>query len=236
MVFTALKRCSMRRIFLIMFTFSFAIAPWGLGGAVEQSRVIPDSLLHDSSAQELKEVIQGASYVDEKKGAVFRGHREVYEYLLNHLDFASQLGRIMDLTDYVIEQTGEGVYEATTPKGGWARLQVVYADDEKRVVLAQGKYGRAVVVLRYDSFDLGGESYIVYDLYGYVRADNPILSLLLALFGGIVDHRIEHVLTCVAELNERIYDAPGAFQQELLTQTELPPGHLSEFTRILHQL
>jgi hypothetical protein len=85
MVFTALKRCSMRRIFLIMFTFSFAIAPWGLGGAVEQSRVIPDSLLHDSSAQELKEVIQGASYVDEKKGAVFRGHREVYEYLLNHL-------------------------------------------------------------------------------------------------------------------------------------------------------
>jgi hypothetical protein len=142
----------------------------------------------------------------------------------------------MDLTDYVIEQTGEGTYEATTPKGGWARLQVVYADDGKRVVLAQGKYGRAVVVLRYDSFDLEGESYIEYDLYGYVRADNPIFSLLLALFGGIVDHRIEHVLTCVAELNERIYEAPGAFQQELLTQTELPPGHLSEFTRILHQL
>jgi len=114
MVFIALKRCSMRRVFLIILTFSF-IAPWGLGGAVEQSGVIPDSLLHDSSAQELKEVIEGASYVDEKKGAVFRGHREVYEYLLNHLDFASQLGRILDLTDYVIEQTGEGVYEATTP-------------------------------------------------------------------------------------------------------------------------
>jgi len=71
MVFIALKRCSMRRVFLIILTFSFAIAPWGLGGAVEQSGVIPDSLLHDSSAQELKEVIQGASYVDEKKGAVF---------------------------------------------------------------------------------------------------------------------------------------------------------------------
>ncbi len=63
-------------------------------------------------------MIEGASYVDENKGAVFRGHREVYEYLLNHLDFASQLGRILDLTDYVIEQTGEGVYKATTPKGG----------------------------------------------------------------------------------------------------------------------
>lgn len=47
--------------------------------------------------------------MDEKKGAVFRGHREVYEYFLNYLDFASQLGRILDLTDYVIEQTGEGV-------------------------------------------------------------------------------------------------------------------------------
>lgn len=236
MVFTALKRCSMRRVFLIILTFSFAIAPWGLSGAVEQSGVIPDSLIPDSTTQKLREVVEGASYVDEKKGAVFRGHREVYEYLLNHLDFASQLGRIMDLTDYVIEQTGEGTYEATTPKGGWARLQVVYADDEKRVVLAQGKYGRAVVVLRYDSFDLEGESYIEYDLYGYVRADNPILNLLLGLFGGIVNHRIDRVLTIVADLNERIYEAPGAFQQELLTQTELPPGHLSEFTRILHQL
>jgi hypothetical protein len=190
MVFNALKRCSMRRVFLIILTFSFAIAPWGLGGAVEQSGVIPDSLIPDSTTQKLR------------------------EDLLNHLDFASQLGRIMDLTDYVIEQTGEGTYEATTPKGGWARLQVVYADDEKRVVLAQGKYGRAVVVLKYASFDLEGESYIEYDLYGYVRADNPIFSFLLALFGGIVDHRIEHVLTCVAELNERIYEAPGAFQQE----------------------
>jgi len=226
----------MRRSLLIIVTLSLAFAPWGLGDAAEQSGVIPDSLLRDSSAQELREVIEGASYVDEKKGAVFRGHREVYEYLLNHLDFASHLGRILDLTDYVIEQTGEGVYEATTPKGGWAHLQVVYADDEKRVVLARGKYGRAVVVLIYDSFDLGGERYIVYDLYGYVRANNPILNLLLGLFGGFVNHRIDRVLTSVAELNERIYESPGTFQQEFLAQTELPPDHLSEFSRILTQL
>ncbi|MFQ5802283.1 MAG: hypothetical protein ACE5JQ_05215 [Candidatus Methylomirabilales bacterium] len=225
----------MRRVFLIILTLSLAIAPWGPGGAVEQPGVIPDFLISNSTTQKLREVVEGASYVDEKKGTVFRGHREVYEYLLNHLDFASRLGRIMDLTDYVIEETGQGTYKATTPKGAWAYLQVVYADDEKRVVLAEGKYGRAVVVLTYDAFDREGESYIKYDLYGYVRADNPILHLLLGLFGGIVNHRIEHVLTSVAELNERIYEAPGTFQQELLAQTELPPDHLSEFAHILTQ-
>lgn len=58
----------MRRSLLIIVTLSLAFAPWGLGDAVEQSGVIPDSLLHESSSQELREVIQGASCVDEKKG------------------------------------------------------------------------------------------------------------------------------------------------------------------------
>lgn len=226
----------MRRVLLIVLVLSFTMAPWGLGGAMEQPAVIPHSVFDGSTSQELREVVQGASYVDEKKGALFRGHREVYEYLLNHLDFASQLGRFLDLTDYVIEETGKGTYKATTPKGAWAQLQIVYADDEKRVVLAEGKYGRAVVVLQYASFDREGESYIIYDLYGYVLADNPILNLLLGLFGGIVNHRVERLLASVAELNERIYEAPGTFRQNLLAQGEIPPDHLSEFVRILTHL
>ncbi|MFQ5988939.1 MAG: hypothetical protein ACE5K9_03380 [Candidatus Methylomirabilales bacterium] len=226
----------MYRLVLIVVTLSFALAPWGFGHAVEQPGVIPHPLLHHSSSEEIREVIDGASFVDEKKGEVIKGHREVYEYLLNHLDFASQLGQILDLTDYDIEQTEEGSFTATTPKGGWAHLQVVYADDEKRVVLAQGKYGRAVVVLQYTSFDREGESYITYDLYGYVRADNPILNLLLSLFGGIVNHRVESILDCVAELNERIYEDPDIFHQELLAHVNLPPNHLSNFTEILNHL
>ena len=226
----------MRRVLLIVLVLSFTMAPWGLGGAMEQPGVIPHSLLDGSTSEEVREVVQGASYVDEKKGEVFRGHLQVYEYLLNHLDFASQLGRVLDLTDYVIEETGVGTYEATTPKGARAHFQIVYADDEKRVVLAEGKYGRAVVVLQYASFDREGESYIIYDLYGYVRADNPILNLLLGLFGGIVNHRIEHVLASVAELNERIYEAPGTFRQNLLAQRGVPSDHLSEFVTILTHL
>ncbi len=226
----------MRRLFPIALILSLALAPWNLTDAIEKPVGVPDSLFHQSASQEIREVIDGASFVDEKKGEVIRGHRQVYEYLLNHLDFASQLGRILDITDYEIVQTGEGAYKATTPKGGWAHLEMVYADDDKRVVLAQGKYGRAVVVLQYTSFDQEGESYIAYDVYGYVRADNPILNLLLSLFGGIVSHRVARVLDCVAELNERIYEAPATFRHELLAQSDLRPNHLSEFTKILTQL
>lgn len=226
----------MQRGFLIVLLFTLAISPLGQGDAADRLATIPDSLLHDSVGAEVREVIEGAAVTREKTDVTFKGHRVVYEYLLDHLDFASQLARILDLSDYVIEQTGKGTYEATTPTGGRAHLHVVYADGNTRVVLAQGRYGRAVVVLEYASFNRGGDSYMVNDLYGYVRADNPILNLLLALFGGVLDHRVAKVFTSVAEMSERAYKAPAAFSQELDAYTELPLDHRLEFAKILEQV
>lgn len=224
----------MQRGFLIILLLTLAISP--LGQAADRLATIPDSLLDESVGAELREVIEEAAFTREKIDVTFKGHRVVYEYLLDHLDFASQVARILDLSDYVIEQTGDGIYEATTPKGGWAHLRMVYADDNKRVVLAHGRYGRAVVVLEYASFNRGGDSYMVNDFYGYVRADNPILNLLLALFGGVLDHRVATILISVAEMSERAYKAPVAFSQELDGYTELPPDHRLEFAKILEQV
>jgi hypothetical protein len=226
----------MHRVSLVILILAFTISPLGRGDAADRLVTIPDSLLPASIRSEVKEVIEGAAFEGEKKDVVFKGHRVVFEYLLNHLDFTSQLARILKLSDYAIEQTGEGTYEATTPKGGWAHLQVVYADGNKRVVLAQGRYGRAVVVLQYASFDRGGDSYMVNDLYGYVRADNPILNFLLALFGGVLDHRVARIFASVAELSERAYEAPTSFSQELFTHEELPPGQVLEFAKILERV
>ncbi|MFQ5846132.1 MAG: hypothetical protein ACE5IQ_00485 [Candidatus Methylomirabilales bacterium] len=225
----------MRRVFLLALILACAVFPWKRGDATERLGVIPESLLRDSTSQEIREVVEGASYVGEKKGVIFKGHRAVYEYLLNHLDFASQLGRVLDLSDYAVEQTGARGYEATTPRGGWAHLQVIYAEGEKRVVLARGRYGRAVVVLDYTSFNREGESYILSDLYGYVRADNPILDLLLGLFGGILSHRVNKIFSSVAELSERAYTAPATFYAELLRHPELPAHHRLEFAEILNR-
>lgn len=226
----------MQRAFLAVLLLAFAVFPLGRGVAEDRFAPIPDSLRYDTIGSELREVIEGAAFTGERKDIVFKGHRMVYEYLLNHLDFTSQLARILDLSDYVIEQTGDDTYEATTPKGGWAHLQVVYADGNKRVVLAQGRYGRAVVVLQYASFNRDGDSYMVNDLYGYVRADNPILNLLLALFGGVLDHRVAEILTSVAELSERAYRTPASFSQELARHTELNPDYRLEFANILERV
>jgi hypothetical protein len=225
----------MQRGFLIILLLSLAISPLGRGDAADRLSTIPDSLLHDSVGSELREVIEGAAFTGEKTDVIFKGHRVVYEYLLNHLDFASRLARVLDLSDYIIAQNGDGTYEATTPKGGWAHLHVVYAEGNKRVVLAQGRYGRAVVVLEYASFNRGGDSYLVNDLYGYVRADNPILNLLLALFRGALDARVTKIFTSVAEMSERAYKAPVAFSQELDAYADLPPDRRLEFAKILEQ-
>ncbi len=223
----------MRRALLLALVVSLAISPWKQGITAERPGIIPDPFFHHPTSRELREVIEGAVFVGEKRGVAFRGHRMVFEYLLNHLDFASQLARALDLSDFVIEQTENGSYEATTPRGGWALLKVIYADREKRVVLAQGKYGRAVAVLQYASFQDGGESYMVNDLYGYVRADNPILNLLLGFFGGTVHNRVEQVFLSVAELSERAYDAPDSFTEDLLDHPEVQTGHLLRFAKIL---
>lgn len=226
----------MRRALLILFILAFFISPPGQGHAGDELKGIPNSLLSDSVGSELREVIDGATFAGEKRDVVFKGHRVVYEFLLDHLDFTSQIARVLDLSDYVIEQTAEGTYEATTPRGGWALLHVVYTDDQKRVVLAQGRYGRAVVVLQYTAFEHRGESYVINDLYGYVRADHPIFDLLLSFMGGIFEYRVAQIFTNVAELSERAYEAPASFSQELSTHGELRPSHLREFAKILKRL
>jgi hypothetical protein len=221
---------------LLISALLLAVAPWQQGGAAERDDIVPDALLRDPISREVREVIEGAVFVGEKRGVAFRGHRQIYEYLLNHLDFASQLARALDLSDYVIERTGTGTYEATTPRGGRAQLRVVHADGERRVVLARGKYGQAVAVLQYASFDLGGQTYIVSDLYGYLRADNPILGVLLPLWSSLVDRRVDQVFQSVARLSERAYEAPAAFYRTLLGHPELPSERLLEFGDILDQL
>ena len=226
----------MQRAFLAILLLALAVFPVERGAAKDRFAPIPDSLRYDTIGVELREVIDGAAFTGERKDIVFKGHRAVYEYLLNHLDFTSQLGRVLDLSDYVIEQTGDNAYKAKTPKGGWAHLEVVYADGNKRVVLARGRYGRAVVVLQYTSFNRDGDSYMVNDLYGYVRADNPILNLLLALFGGVLDDRVAEILTSVAELSERAYRTPASFSQELDGHTDLNPDYRLEFAKILERV
>lgn len=225
----------MRPRFLFTVVLSFAIVPWTPGAAAERPGILPDSFLRDSASSEVREVIDRAVFLG-GKGVTFRGDLVVYEYLLNHLDFTSQPARALALSDYIIERTGPEAYEATTPRGGRAHLRVVYTRSEKRVVLAQGKYGQAVAVLQYDAIDLGGERYIVSNLYGYVRADNPILTFLLTLLGGVVDRRVDEVLRSVAELSERAYLAPASLHRELLAHPELPLEHLFKFGEILRQV
>lgn len=231
-----LWRHPMRRPFLLVLVLAVVISPSQRGDANDRSGVLPDSLLQGPAARELREVMEGAAFVGEKKGVAFKGHPLVFEYLLNHLDFTSQVARALDLSDYAIVQTGTESYEATTPKGGWARLRVVYADGDKRVVLAQGRYGRAVVVLRYASFDRGGEWYMVNDLYGYVRADNPLLNVLLGLFSWTLQGRVERVFSSVAKLSERAYESPTALFEELFAHPELPPDHILEFVEIVNRV
>lgn len=218
---------------LFLFFIAFLL---GQGYAEEETPVFPGAVLPPAMPRELREVVEGAGFVAEKRDLVFKGHPKVYEYLLNHLDFTSQLGRALDLSDFVIKQTGTGTYKATTPRGGWAHLKVVYADREKRVVFAQGKYARAVVVLQYASFDRGGESYMENNLYGYVRADNPVLSLLLIPFGGLLNHRVTEVFTSVTKLSERVYEAPASVYREILTHSELSSENVLEFAAILERL
>ncbi len=231
-----LLRGSMRRTCLVGFLLCLIVLPLSPAASADETAALPEVLLLPAMPHELREVVEGATFVGEKKRVIFPGDKAVYEYLLNHLDFASQVARALNLSDYAIQQTGEGIYEATTPRGGWARLQVVYADRENRVVLARGRYGRAVVVLRYASFDRGGESYLANDLYGYVRADNPLLKLLLPLFGGLLDHRVAEIFSSVAELSERAFEVPTLLYQEILAHPELSSDHLLEFAEILKRV
>lgn len=204
-------------------------------GASPQPFPIPYERLAPWSRAEVAGIVASASLTAEKTGITFQGNPAVYEHLLNHLPFTSDVARILGLSEYTVNKGLAGAFEAGGPRGGRATFWIVFADPAHRVVLAHGRHGRVVLVLRYGSTTNGnGDTIIHNDLYGYAKIHNPILRFFVKIFGGGFGGRVDDIFAAAARLCEEASRDPVGLYNTLVRSEDIAREPLKEFTDLLH--
>lgn len=239
------------------FSLSVIIPAWVIGSscaaATLENSLIPFSRLLSDDRQALEEVVHAPTLVRAIKGVKFPSAKEVYEYLLDHPDFAAAAARTLNLSEYQIakdrefSQTSNGLYSGTDGRGLSGHFRVVYADEKKRVFLLVGTYNRkwlptifakAVLILEFEHRTDGGTSTVANDVHAYIKMDNAIIALLTKLLelalGGATETKMKHTLDIAAAISKETLRDPDGLLKKLRANPELFQQELEGFRQALY--
>jgi hypothetical protein len=129
----------------------------------------------------------------QSNGESFLVRDDVFEYLLDHPDFATHVIRALEIGRYRIWREPDGLWLDDTA-GALVRFRIAYATRGSRIFYLQGRYqpqvlpaihGRVVVLLDYTiKPQADGKSLITPAMASFVRIDNAAFEVLARLFSG----------------------------------------------------
>lgn len=226
----------------------FALAALALPGGVDGARaplVVPPQVPAAERAR-LAEIVDRAVVSTRVEAAPYGARPDVFEFLLDHPEFATHVTRALRIARYRIWRTPEGLFldDGWGAKGHFA---VVHAAPGSRVMHARGRFehpllpdihGQAVVVLEY-GFRAGpdGRPLVATTVSGYVTLESRLLSVLGRLVGPLAqakaDKEARQLLKVFARVSRAIEEEPGAVLAQVSQRREVPPRDLEEFRRLL---
>jgi hypothetical protein len=178
----------------------------------------------------------------------FLTRRDVFDYLLDHPDFATHVTRALRLARYRIWRTPEGMY-LDDGWGATGHFAVIHAAARRRVMYARGSYrqavlpainGEAVVMIEYEATPLGGgRDRVRATVSGFVKLDSAVLSLATKLAGPIAqrkaDLEAQRLMRTFARASRRIDDNPMDVYEQVRQRPDVPTRELEEFGRLLNR-
>jgi hypothetical protein len=171
---------------------------------------------------------------------------EVWEYLLNHPEFATHVTRALKLARYRIWHDESGLWL----EDGWGvkgQFVVVHAEPGMRVMHAWGRFeqkpfpdigGQAVATLSFQ-FSPGRDGRIVVttSATGYVQVENRMLNTLGKVAAPFIQARADKeagmLLRTFARVTNAIEENPAKVYQLVSERPDVPKGELQEFRRVL---
>jgi len=215
-----------------------ALATW-------PTAALPPDLPEPERAR-LEQVTENASVTAQSNGESFLVRDDVFEYLLDHPDFATHVIRALEIGRYRIWREPDGLWLDDTA-GALVRFRIAYATRGSRIFYLQGRYqpqvlpaihGRVVVLLDYTiKPHADGKSLITPAMASFVRIDNAALEMVARLFHAVVAPRAMKVTTRIvgdiAKTARAIDDDPGRVDAALRERPDVPPRELAEFRRLL---
>src|SRR5207244_7617321 len=143
----------------------------------------------------LQEVAEAASVSARAAGEPFIARPDVFEFLLDHPEFATHVTRALKLARYRIWRGPEGGLWLDDGWGVVGQFSVVYATSGTRVAYAHGQYqsgllpsikGQAVVLIEYGlSPTADHRSLISPAVTGFVKLESRIMALAGMLAGSV---------------------------------------------------
>ena len=171
---------------------------------------------------------------------------EVWEYLLDHPEFATHVTRALKMARFRIWHDGADLWV----DDGWGvkgQFTIVHAERGMRVLYARGQFeqkvlpeirGQAVGTLEY-AFrqDEAGRTVVATAASGYVQVDNRALNALARIAAPMVQAKAEteagYLLRTFARVTRAIDEDPARVYQLVSERPDVPRAELEEFHRIL---
>jgi hypothetical protein len=207
--------------------------------------VLPVDVPADERAR-LERLAKAASVATRVETEPFLTRREIFEYLLDHMEFATHVTRTLRLARYRIWRTSEGLF-LDDGWGATGRFSVILAAAGRRVMYARGAYrqavlptinGEAVAMIEYEVTPAGdGRDRVLATVSGFVKLDSGFLSLATKIAGPIAQRKADlearRLMRTFARVSRAIEDNPADVYERLRQRPDVPARELEEFGRLL---
>lgn len=196
---------------------------------------------------EIEGVTKSAHLTTRVAAEPFVTRREIFEYLLDHPDFATHVTRALRLARYKIWSTPEGMFL----EDGWGvrgHFRVVYAANGTRVFHAKGEYqkalvptiqGEAVTTIEYAMAPVAdGRTLVTPVVSGFVRIDHRLAVFALKTVSGVAQRKADleakRLMRVFAKVSRAIEVDAAAVWRAVSQQPDVPRRELQEFGRLLN--
>ena len=167
---------------------------------------------------------------------------DVFDYLLNHPDFATQVTRALKLARYRIWASTDGL----NLDDGWGVKGVItpfYGDKGLRVVYARGRYeqkvlpdirGQAIIFVRYGENGGAGKPALVTPMEVFAWLDSGMIaSLAGSVAKAKATEEARHALRVFSRLSNHLELRADEVLAELARHPEVSRAELAELRRLL---
>ena len=233
--------------FAMALCLSFLAMPvYPVWGDEISPNVVPwDRLAPDASGL-VRDVVTRPLVARRVNGISYKSRPEVFQYLLDHPDFAANMSRAIKVGKYRVTPVSGG-YEANDGRGVHGFLKPVYADAQRRVFYLAGRYdpplfpsmaGRAVLVV--DAVHVAGPdgtNRAMVTVIGFLKVDSLLVRIVAKILRDFtqtaVDRKVQRFFRHVEKVSVRAAEDPAGLAQEIQRHPELPGGQVAEFNRLL---
>ena len=195
----------------------------------------------------LQEVADGASVSARAAGEPFLARSDVFEFMLDHPEFAAHVTRALKMGRLRVWRGSDGVLWLDEGWGVVGQFWVVYSARGMRVVYARGQYqsgllpsisGQAVVVIEYGLSPAADRRTLISPaVTGFVRLDSKVVALAGKLAGSVAAAKAEkeakRFVKLVARVSRAIEDNPTHVHESVRQRPGVQAGDLEEFRRLL---